>query len=131
MSESNYSWGWSWGLLHEGEVPHRLELLLHRLLGLRHNVFFGAVPKPGDTRQGPPRDQCHDAAAIAHARCGYAHVEGLAAAVCDAEYSWDTDLLAYQVRYFLQPSTPNRPPPMPRPWLQTEREPKAIPQPKP
>ena len=68
-----------------------------RLVGLRHNVFFGAVPKPGDKRQGPPRDQCHDSAAIAHARRGFAALEDLAATSCAAEYRWDPGLLAHQV----------------------------------
>ncbi len=38
-----------------------------RLLELRHNVFFGVVPKPEDKRQGPPRYECSSWHAIAHA----------------------------------------------------------------
>ncbi len=105
-------------------------LTLHRLIGLRQNVFFGAVPKPGDKRQGPPRDQCHDAAAIAHARRGYVHVEGLTASVCDAEYRWDTELLAHQVRDLLQPS-PTRPDPEHSPDAKIQSEPKPTSEPTP
>ena len=71
---------------------------LRRLIGLRGNVFFGRVPKPGDKRQGPPRDQCHGDAAIAHARRGFVRADRLSASVCASENSWGTSLLAHQVR---------------------------------
>lgn len=70
---------------------------LRRLIGLRGNVFFGKVPLPGDKRQGPPRDECHGDAAIAHARRGFVPADRLSASACDSEYIWDTGLLAHQV----------------------------------
>ena len=71
---------------------------MRRFRSLRQNVFFGIVPKAGDKRQGPPRDQCHSDRAIAHVQDGFVHVNDLSEQHCDRQYAWDTRLLAYQVR---------------------------------
>ena len=76
----------------------RLCRILRRFQSLRQNVFFGIVPRPGDKRRGPPRDQCHSERAIAQARGGFVHVDELATRGCEGDYAWDTHLLAYQVR---------------------------------
>ncbi len=76
--------------------------IVRRFRSLRQNVFFGIVPRPGDKRKGPRRDQCHSERAIAHAGSGFVHVDELAAGDCEGDYAWDTLLLAYQVRSTLK-----------------------------
>ena len=71
---------------------------VRRLLKLRHNVFFGAEPKPGDKRQGPPRYECDGWHAIAHARSIFAPISSDACGLP----THDDWFLAHQVRHGFQ-----------------------------